>query len=469
MIKPRNVQALLLLGTTGVLACDTLYGLDTPRPALSGDDTFTVTPRCADLPVDPSGLALVPTVITMTGRRAESGLGAESVPVSVSVGPCQDEGSMAEASAGAAGQAGAGGSADGTAPSCTTSTPGISALDAAQFELTALEARGCRQRSPSLLDCTLDPSGEAAFGVLSRLQDQLNVSGSLLICVSPLALGAKSHEKVVAVVPRIGASRVALAVVQLDGDEAVSVIPPASSCESVLDCDRPSARARLQAGVVSRDIPTALIRRSDLRPVTRRTQLAVALQTLKAPASGGMPYLSLDPNCEPSADESGAGGAGGATGEGDPALEVQIAAGQSASDVFYLCAPGSAADAELTASLIDTSAVAPFQVPREVTLNALTTAYRVETQGDARVLASQACGEAQRPVAPGALPVQPALSSDGQRVLVSCPAEPSGASGASDAGGAAGAGPSPNPTMAEECSIQIDVGSSGTCTLEVRN
>ena len=77
---------LCLCGLLTGCTLDSLWGSDSPRPALHKDDQFKVDPLCRDLVVDTNSLAPVPVVVTLTGKRRGSNLGAESVPVAVTRG-----------------------------------------------------------------------------------------------------------------------------------------------------------------------------------------------------------------------------------------------------------------------------------------------------------------------------------------------------------------------------------------------
>jgi hypothetical protein len=459
-----------LLVSLGMAACDTLYGFDSPRPSLGGRDTFQVDPTCADLPVDPMGLASVPTLITITGHR-DSGLGAESVPVSVRVGPCDCTNGDCGVE-GAGGQGGADGASSSGWPSCTNGLEPLSDLDASQFELTALDGRGCRQRSPSRLDCTLDASGEAAFGVVSRVQDAFNLSGYLPLCVVPLEVDPKrevdaKHMRSIAVLPRVGTSRVALAVVQVGEQEPPPPFASSAVCDDLLSCQDTRARARFQVGVVSADLPAASVRVGDFRPVTRAVAVQAQLRVLTPPLGGTAPFLSRSANCTPEAtgDDVGAGGDAGVASEG---LPLELSAGQSGSDVFYLCAPAYASEAEVTATLLDGSGDAPSVIPADVTATALTHAYSVEKIEADRVLFAEACGEQPKAVTPGVVQVSGSssleVSPDGQRILIQCPS-----SADNSTAGASGMAGSPADNTAPCSDINLTPGPQGSCTLKVPN
>src|SRR5689334_18057605 len=70
---------------------DSLWGTDAPRPSLHPDDTFDVDPLCRDLTIDSASVAPVPGYVTVTGKRRDTGLGAEAVPVAVMRGRCSDQ------------------------------------------------------------------------------------------------------------------------------------------------------------------------------------------------------------------------------------------------------------------------------------------------------------------------------------------------------------------------------------------
>ena len=185
----RAVVAFALTVGSAASGCNwsALWGQDAPRPALDSNDDFRVVPRCPELIVDPSALATVPTYVTLSGRRRDSGLGAEGVPVTVTLGQCdtQDAGTPdAEPIDAAVGDADAGDEATG---GCGA---GLPLLDEAvgKLELIGTAERGCRQRSPSELDCTLNARGEASFEVSGVFpNDEVSLGGYLPICVAPVS------------------------------------------------------------------------------------------------------------------------------------------------------------------------------------------------------------------------------------------------------------------------------------------
>lgn len=464
------------------LACDTLYGFDSPRPALGRYDRFEVSPQCLDLPVDPSAVALVPTVVTITGRRGGSGLGAEAVPVSVSVGACADHeeshGSGGAAAGGAAGTDEDDESSEAVSGAgCTTAEP-LNALDSARFELQAIEARGCRQRSPSRLDCTLDASGEAAFGVASRIQDAFNLTGYLPICVRPHELqndsgsDGRSKARELAVLPRVGSSRVALAVLRA-GEEPAPPFENGARCDSVLACESTRVRARFQVGAVSADLPASTIRVEDFRPVTRNVSLTALLRVTNASASGATPFLTTDSSCDRPPQRSANGGAGGDDGEADDAgVLLELRAGQSGSDIVYLCASGFAAAVEVTAALADAGAGMVNVIAERSELLPLNRAYTTQAVGADEVLFSERCGEQAQPVPPAGVRIDSStgltVSSDGQRVVATCPGSRADGAGGADASAGGSGGEAPETTPATlGCSLTLSVSPAGTCTLEV--
>jgi hypothetical protein len=483
--KVRLAPRWLVVGSLALVACETLYGFDSPRPSLGQGDGFKVDPACADLPVDPSALAAVPTVVTLTGRR-ETGLGAEGVPVSVTVGSCNcEEGDCPEGSGGASPAAGGMGGGGGAselasgagAPECVGEREPLSSLDASQFALQALDGRGCEQRSPSRLDCTLDASGDAAFGVISRVQDAFNLVGYLPVCVQPLELGQqKKFRQTMAVVPRVGSARVALAVVQVGGQEPQPPIPSGATCDNVLDCGAVRARAQFQVGVVSADLPAASVRSADFRSVTRDVSLTAELRVLSAPSAGPAPFITARSDCAESGSNPGAGGQGGQSGTDTSEVPLHLSSGQSGSEVFYLCAPAYAGGFEVTASLSDGGMQSPQVLTAAVNAPPLTHAYLVQAVQSQRVLFSETCGMQPAAVSPAQIPVgsnatKLTVSADGTRVLVTCDNDAGGAGGAASDGasGAGGATPTP-PTPTPTCpDIDFTPGPQGSCTLKVSN
>ena len=469
------IRSLLLL--FGFASCSTLYGLDSTRPSLGKDDEFVVDPVCLDVPIDPSAIATVERIVTLTGRRGRSNLGAESVPVSVRIGDCDclsehdAKGAVspdgpaldcgAEESAG--GMAGVPGMAPGDprrAPSCAMGLPLLSKADSSIFELKALEGRGCKQRSPSRLDCILNGSGEAAFGVTAFPRpDALQLAGYLPVCITPNDLdkqipsegannGDSTHQQTMAVIPRFGGSRVALAVAEL----ARPSVTPGSKCESLVDCDAVHARARFQVSFVSPDVPANSIRDSDFRAVSREVLMSAEL-SMKA--GQGFAFLSLDPSCKsPNPQvEDDADGASGAT------LNLRIGNGQSDSEVFYLCAPGGAAEYEIIPALRDGSIESPVLRSAEVSVEALTSGYSFTTQGNEQVLVAHRCGAGQSPAMVSSFVVQAPLSvsPDGQRIVLACDT--------GDIDQTAGEGGSAQMVACGSTLLELQLAPEGTCTL----
>lgn len=482
-------------------SCEALYGFDSARPSLAADDTFDVDPECPDLPLDPSGVALVPRVVTLSGRRAKTGLGAEGVPVSVRIGRCEEIGNADGAAgaagatgvAGAAGVEGASGSHVVPGPTCVGGLQPLEQPQRAAFELDAVEGRGCRQRSPLRLDCTLDPAGEAAFEVVGQLLDDgLSLTGYLPVCVTPLELdvelgpSAPKFLTEVGVIPRFGSSRVALAVVELKDEESAPVVP-SGNCASLVNCDRATARAVFQAGIVSPDIPSGEVQKSDFLQVTRGIELMADLAVLSSP-TGEQPFLSIDPKCSPTTSDAGTSDAGGQASAGDGgalatasgnSIPLSIEQGQSATQVFYLCAPGDPSSNEVTPQLTDansdagSNSPAPILRSARVDLPAVTQSYSAEPIADQWVLFMQDCGGGPEPATQSSVRIQSPLSVSGDQIVIQCGAteadaavNPPDASGGSDAGSL----PEASPGDAGVCGpITLELLPGGTCDLIVGN
>jgi hypothetical protein len=492
-------------------SCDSLYGLDSARPALGDEDTFDVDPACPDLVLDRSALALTPRVVTLTGRR-ENGLGAESVPVTVRIGDCDevddhggkppasgDGGADAELDAvdGAVAADASAPAAEGemsvpSAPVCTASLPVLDRELAAAFELVEIDDRGCRSRSPFRMDCTLDASGEAAFGVVGQLPaDGVIFAGYLPICVTPLELneGARCHQKSLSVIPRFGRSQVALAVVELGGDEAEPVSAGAQ-CESLLRCEELRTRARFQAGFVSTDVLAGGARAGDFRSLSREATLTAELRESSALPVGPEPFLTTDSACRRAADlpprdagvsEAGADAGGDAEDAAVDSQELEgpvlrIGAGQRDTPVFYLCAPSYAASYQVTPRLVSPVSDSTLAASANVELTALREGFVAVPVGNDLVLFEQRCGEERRAALRSSIVERPpSVTDQGDQILISCPrspeqdaqtpsdaslddANPSGPEGGSAGGSADGAA----------CqSVTLELSSGGTCSLNV--
>ena len=470
-----------VLAASGACGCswDALWGLDAPRPAIGPNDPFRVDPLCPDLIVDPSGAAAVPRIVTLTGRR-QSGLGAESVPVSVRRGPCSDafdagaavaDGGATQGSAQAMPADGGPGSAtEGEAASgCYGASEALDSAYADAIELVELEDRGCRQRSPSLLECTLNARGEAAFGVLGHLpDDEVILGGYVPICVTPLEIKGSRKRREVRVFPRLGSSKLAVAVLQLSGDQPPAEAPEGAACGSLYDCDEPRARATFQAGVVSADIPTPELRASDFLPVRRDLELSVHLRTLDTAAGAAAgAFLSTSASCA----------AGGDAGAPEPDLQLEIRQPLRDTDVFYLCATGFSASYQITAELAVADAAdagtptaasnveAPAARPSTVALMPLPEGYVSEASSAGQIVHTALCGGMLGPTDPEAIRrVSGARIVDHEgRVVIACESiDPDADAGAASAVGSQGS------SMAAACGeIALELTSGGTCRLDV--
>jgi hypothetical protein len=461
MSKRRIIGTLIAMGVSAA-ACDTLYGLDSARRSLQHGDSFQVDPTCPELIVDPN--APIPRVVTLTGRRGETGLGAESVPVVVQLGFCDRNTPVAGLSAADNAGAGGVGSSDGgvTVGVCSTLRAPLNATEQGLFELVAQEGRGCRQRSPARLDCTLDASGEAAFGIVGRPPETAaDFVGYLPICATPLELEVQeeaeaSHEFQIEMVvtPRVGTARSALAVMQVDGD-VETAFADASDC-TLVDCDSARRRGGFRAGFVSSEIPAGMLRSGDFIAFQRESPLLVSVTTLEPPSAGPTPFLSTDPTCATATAED---------------LSLVVAKGKAATDVFYLCAPSFGSSVEVSAAL-DTSKIpdqeetdAPVQKSKTVDLDALVETYLVVNVEDQFILMSETCEGARTDAASVRVLPPWSVFGDSTEAQLQCGLVDRGE------GGAAGMGGAPNMMGMPECTqITLDLGSPrGTCTIQIPN
>jgi hypothetical protein len=482
-VSGRRAALLLLLVTGAVPSCQTLYGVDTPRRSLQRTDSFEVDPQCPDLVIDSASLVATLRVITLTGRRAKTGLGAESVPISVTIGLCDlpaappvDGGPGSDTDAGDAGtDPGAGGgapmdspgtdagTADADSPKtsaigCPTTNGPLSAEDQANFALVAQEARGCTARSSSRLECTLDANGEAAFGIISQsLASVLSLNGYLPVCVTPLELEVQGgddphHQFQMAVTPRFGESRIAVAVAQLPEVEAPLSTMVSKTCE-LRTCEDTKPRARFQAGIVSPDVPTDALRPSDFLQLSRDARFSVNLRTLSPPAGGESPFVSLDESCTRRPDREMPDG--GAV-EVDPPLGLSIASGQSDTSVFFLCASSYSSSYEIVATLNETTTDQPLVRTLGVALPSLVEKYVITKLDDKLQLVTRSCNGEDTQATNVRVTDPWAFVGDGQEQVLECRPDAGSPDGEGGAGGA------PPSTACEE----IELGTpGGTCTL----
>lgn len=372
-------------------SCSTLYGYDSPRATLLEADTFHVDPPCVDLPVDNAGPVRPESHVTLTGRREATHLGAEGVPVSVRLGNCESEDLAGRLDPGndASSQAGNEPSASvqqNQQASC--GSLGTGDLELGDFELLALEGRGCRSRSRVRLDCTLNASGEASFGVTAHLPPGLLLDGSIPICITPNELpnqvvsseDESTHQQTIFVRPRSAASRVALAAAYLDSGEAGGELTNGQDCRQLRDCGQVTSRARLQVGLMPIDSPRDAVRISDFRTVRRAVDVVAQLDTLTGPDEA---YLSLDGRC--GLPESGAP---------TPSLELVIDANHRSSPVVHVCSTGRKARLAVTPTTVSfelANSVEVVTTPLE--LDALLEGYSGQLITDTWTLYEHRCGE----------------------------------------------------------------------------
>jgi hypothetical protein len=466
-----------------------LWGLDAPRPALASDDTFAVDPLCPDLIIDRSGLALAPRIVTITGHRNGSRLGAESVPVTVRRGPCDqsadaggplaDGGSSTKSNPNASKDAGSRAtSAAANAASCYAGGQPLDNAYANAIELVEHQDGGCRQRSPSLLECTLNARGEAVFEVQGRVPDnQLSLGGYVPICVSPLEVNSvgneqRSHAQELRIVPRLGTSMLALAVLQLPDakgpSEPQADAGAATGCDMLFDCAQRRARATFQAGVVSADIPVADLRTGDFLPVRRDVELKLHLRTLNALAGDAAnAFLSKSASC-PTTD---------ASLTGDNALPLSIRNGASDTDAFFLCASRYSSSYQVTAELTamgtmdaDASAApqagrdAPAVRPNMVMLPALPQGYATEPSAAGAVVDTKLCGGEQVHAPLGSVRISGATRvANDDRIVLACAAKES-----DQDGGAVTSTQGVQSADASDCGhVMLAPITGGTCRLDV--
>jgi hypothetical protein len=197
MRRSTKVTCLLLtLGASasGALAAECSNG-DSPLPAIPPGGTMLVSPCLYTFPVVPdTDGAVPPSAIFVVQGRGSGGLGADSVPVTVSVGPCQDGGGLlTDASSGSVeGKSANTESLDASIMSCEgvyqTSLPPV--WDRS-IRLEAVDDGGCAELSSRLLQCTLSANGVARFTVQAVLPMLSTEGAAIPICVSALPPNAE--------------------------------------------------------------------------------------------------------------------------------------------------------------------------------------------------------------------------------------------------------------------------------------
>jgi len=451
--------ALVLLCSTILVACtlDSLWGVDSPRPALQQHDIFAIDPLCRDLIVDTEALAVVPVVVTMTGKRRDSGLGAEGVPVAVSRGACDGTGFTADASVLAAevpeGTGVEGGKA---ARKCMRSARPLADNLSDRVMLRERPNEGCRLRSASRLDCTLNARGEASFEVISNLtEDEVTDLGAgpgyVPLCLRPLEFGHMSeevdgstrtniryHSQELWVLPRAGRTSTALATIvqEVQAPDVLSDVD-SRACDTLYDCVTPRERATLLAGFASREIPQDTLRREDLLPATQTVDVRAVLSVVRKPDADAAIYLS-------------SGDCRGPTGP--LALDMQIAQSEASTLPFYVCGPGHEAEYSVVTRLLSADdapadagadaavdggvepadeAESPDVVVHAASVTAISQAkgFVVVSSGEAAAVQTLTCdGMSSATPAQGPLFVRPPLASNSAgEIVVTCDDDDGGA------------------------------------------
>jgi hypothetical protein len=444
----------------GIIACDGLWVGDTPRPTLKESDLFCVAPACPELVIDSNAIASVEPTVTITARRAETNLGAESVPVDVEIGRCsapvdasasdaalvtEDAGEEEEEGGLGLGTLGPQCKHRKASEFCTAGLDVIDPATAAHFEL--LEDTGCKKPargSTTQLNCTLDPSGQATFRVRSLgSSSPVLLADYLPICVRPATKSGAFHDTEVRVVPREGTARFAVAIA--DDDSALAASAGARCDSLVAECSKAVARARLRAGVISADLSQGSTRTNDFRALQRDLTIVVGLD----PAS---PQAFLSSNAECTQPEGGEAST----------LSLAIERGQRQSALFFLCAPANAASYRVVATLFGTvtdagsasaSNSAVENRPKEVEAPSLVKGFSVDPS-QRTLLATNCDGLTEPAKGTDFKTISPPQGGTNNTVVVeSCEAGTSTDAAAQDAGDGGA------------CSIELTLNSGDTSTL----
>jgi hypothetical protein len=187
MRKVRGLGAALLLVGAGAAAlrCNIWNDGDSSLP-LIGYGTFDVTPcgHVFDVVVGASeGGAVAPEFTFLVTGLSQDGLGAESVPVRVSVSRCQDldagnAGRTSDAKAAPSALAQDGGT------TCLGPTTYESANGFGAIEIDAVGDGGCTSLSQSVASCVLAADGTARFAVRAVLPTVSTQGLAVPVCVS---------------------------------------------------------------------------------------------------------------------------------------------------------------------------------------------------------------------------------------------------------------------------------------------
>jgi hypothetical protein len=192
---------------------------DSPLPALAPCTGVSVSPCQWTFPVTGGDAGPPAPQVFVVQALAPGGLGADSVPLSVSVGSCPDASSA-----------------------CGTGTDSTNTMfDWNRIALVAVDGGGCSSNSTQTLSCTLSAAGLASFGVATPLPIMSTDGVSIPICVRPITGGPST------VVPVRIASAVDGGTLIFDSLDAS--VPPeiqGSDCLSVSACPLRQFPIRLQ-------------------------------------------------------------------------------------------------------------------------------------------------------------------------------------------------------------------------------
>jgi hypothetical protein len=278
---------------SGLLALHCTNG-DSPLPAIDPNGQLLVSPCTYTFPVaagDDAGVS--PPVVFVVQGSVPGGLGADSVPVTVSVGQCAtDAGAM---------------DPTGSCEQGTNYTQAPS-VEWSRVELVPIGDGGCSAASNQLLLCTLSADGLARFGVATPPPAVSTEGQYIPICVRPLP------QTMAALVEVLIADALEGGALQVDvpNDGAIAAQPVSGACSSLL----------VSCSSLNRQLPVAL-------DLVQGASNAVAQQTVSAklsinPGASGV-WLSGTP-------------CGAATTPIEPtSLDVELPSGASVANVAYIC------------------------------------------------------------------------------------------------------------------------------------
>lgn len=338
-IRVALIGVLLVALPLAIVRCNIWGDGDSALPVFIPGE-LTVTPKLYVFPYggeDVDATASLPESTFVIEARDSSGLGAESVPVRVSIGLCGSRARVVVA---------ADGSPDGAADASDAQLviPGLRRFESL-VELVAIENGGCKNDASSFLRCTLSASGISKFAVRPRAPVTPTYGQQIPICVA--VNGGPSLEVAVSIAQGLDGGALAFRMA-----DRLTAGPPVAARECsvlVTDCaTSPPRRAE------------ATLQLTSANGIIVPSEPTVAQVTV----TDGNPRVWLSPDdCS--------------SNQRPAALQVLLPAGAGASRPFSVCTDAREGPFTLAASIVSQPGVrgtfdggADFQVGQFVIQNA---------------------------------------------------------------------------------------------------